>query len=133
MTLPERTREAEDAYLDAWRASEDTGALLEVIDHAMAERRPMLAARLVGLLEGRVPIPPGSAAEHAQRAARFLLHSARDEQGEWSVVDGAFEDLEAAWAEVRSDRMRRIRARQRDALEGKPTRIPRVARRKGKR
>jgi hypothetical protein len=133
MALPERTREAEDAFLEAWRASSDTEGLLEVIDHAVAERRPILAARLVGLLDGRVTIPPGSAAEHAQRAARFLLHSARDERGSWSVADGAFEDLEVAWSEVRSDRMRRIRARQRDALAGKQTRIPRVARRKGKR
>ncbi|TNE88381.1 MAG: hypothetical protein EP330_14965 [Deltaproteobacteria bacterium] len=131
--LPDRTREAEDAFVAVWTETEDTEGLLEVIDVAMAERRPMLAARLVGLLDGRVEIPPGSAAEHAQRAARFLLHTAKQVRGEWSVEEGAFEDLEAAWSDVRADRMRRIRARQRDALEGKRTRIPRVARRKGKR
>ncbi|MCO4744797.1 MAG: hypothetical protein KC912_08410 [Proteobacteria bacterium] len=131
--LPDRSRAAEDAFVTQWGASDDTEALLEVIDLAVAERRPMLAARLVGLLDGRVEIPEGSAAHRAQGAARFLVVSAREVRGEWSVEDAAFEDLEAAWSEVRRGRMDRIRARQRDALAGKKTRIGRVARRRGKR
>lgn len=131
--LPDRSRASEDAFVEACAGSEDTDRLLEAIDLAMADRRPMLAARLVGLLDGRVEIAEGSAAAHAQRAARFLVHTAKEVRGEWSVEDGAFEDLEAAWGDVRRDRMSRIRARQRDALEGKRTRIGRVARRKTKR
>lgn len=131
--LPGRSREEEDAFVAQWSESADTEALAEAIDHAMAERRPMLAARLVQLLEGSEVVGDHPGLAQAQRAARFLLHSAREERGVWNVQEGAFEDLEAAWTAVRRGRMDRIRARQRDALAGKATRIPRVGRRRGKR
>lgn len=131
--LPDRDLASETAFVTRWADSDDTEALLEVIDLAMAERRPHLAARLVGLLEGRIDVVPGSPAERAQRAARFLVHSAAEERGAWNVADGAFEDLEAAWYEVRRGRMSRMRERQRDALSGRMTRIPRVGRRRDKR
>ena len=67
MELPERTTDAEDAFVRRWGASDDTDGLIAVTEAAMAARRPMLAARLVGLLEDHVEIEPGSALDRARR------------------------------------------------------------------
>ena len=124
-TLPARTEEAEDAFVRAWGASDDTDGLIEVTELAMTARRPMLAARLVGLLAEHVEIEPGSALDRAQQAARFILqHKPTPEENSWS-------ELEEAWAEARRAKMRRVRSRMRRALDGRPPgRIGRLDRRR---
>lgn len=125
MTLPERTEDAEDAFVREWSESDDTDGLMAVIEDAMAATRPKLAARLVNLLGDHVEIEPGSALERAQRAATlFLSHRGRPEDNSWS-------ELQDAWTDARKSRMRRIRQRQRRSLTGKaPSRIGRLDRRK---
>jgi hypothetical protein len=102
----------------------DADLLVEVISAAVDARRPMLAARLVGLLSDHVEIEPGSPVERAQRAARLLLKRSP------TAADNSWSELEEAWAIARRLRMGRIRRRMRQSLHGKSERIPRVTRRK---
>jgi hypothetical protein len=122
--LPGRTADDEDGYVRAWSDSDDTDGLIAAIEAAVDARRPMLAARLVQLLDEHVEIEPGSALERASRAARLILtHKATPEDNSWSA-------LEDAWREVRQSRMRRIRQRMRDRLEGKNRRVGRLDRKR---
>lgn len=115
--LPSRKREDEDAFLEGWRDSDDTDGLIEVISAAIEARRPQLAARLVGLLDGHVEVEPGSPVDAARRAAQMLmLPTARPDD---------FVSLQAAWIMARKLRMRRIKRR----MRGGPRR-PRASRRR---
>lgn len=109
----------------SWAESDDSERLIEVIEQAMTERRPMLAARLVQLVGDHYEIPPGSALDRAQRAARLVLsHKPTPEDNSWS-------ELEDAWAEVRRGRMNRIRRRMRQRMTGQsPKRMGRLERRR---
>jgi len=120
MSLPERSEEAEQAFVASWASEEDPEALAEVITVALDARRPRLAARLFGLLDERVEIEPGTALDRARTASRLLLHDSPD--------PSAWVEMEDAWAEVRRRRMERIRRRMRGALRGDQLTVPRVGR-----
>lgn len=114
MELPARTREAEDAFVEAWLEVDDPDLIAEVVEAAVQARRMMLAARLVGLLGDKAWVEPGSDLERATRAASmFLLAREAPEDRSWS-------EFEDAWARARQRRMTRIKARMRDALGGRP-------------
>lgn len=126
--LPERTRDAEDAFVQHWAASDDDAGLVEVVGYAIDARRPRLAARLVGLLaDDAVPPEAVEAVAKARKAADLLLLDGSD------APDGTWSELEEAWSALRKRRMRRIKRRQRKALHGKTTRTPRLPRSRDKR
>lgn len=103
--LPSRQREEEDAFLASWRDSDDTDGLIEAISDAIEARRPQLAARLVGLLDGHVEVEEGSPVAAARRAAQMLmLPTAKPDD---------FVSLQASWMMARKLRMRRIKRRMR--------------------
>ncbi len=112
--LPGRTREAEDVFLGLWQEREDPEALSALIDAAMVARRPMLAARLVGLLEPDPEEEP--VITRARMAARMLL--ARPELVEGAEVEAFFSE----WQEARERYMGRARRRQRALLSGQAER-----------
>ncbi len=123
MALPPRESALEDAFVEDFRDGGDTDALIAAITEALEERRPRLAARLVGLLDRHVEIEPGSAVERARRAAQLIV--VRRNEG----FQQAWDDLEDAWKRARQRRMRRIRARQRRTLGGRTPR-PRTRKRR---
>jgi hypothetical protein len=103
--LPTPDRAAEDAFLAAWRQSRDTEGLVACVSAALEAGRPQLAGRLVGLLEGRVVIEPGSALDRARRVASLLVLAGPE------AVQSLAEDLDQAWMEAHRDQLRRVRAR----------------------
>jgi hypothetical protein len=117
--LPERNRQAEDAFLERWRDFDDTEALIAVITEAIEGRRPQLAARLVSLLDEQVEVEPGSALERASRAGRMLMLPEPSPE--------AFQELQAAWILARRMRIRRITRRMRPNKDsrGRPPRSTR--------
>ena len=110
--LPTPDRTAEDDFIAAWRRSDDVAGLVDCVTTALDAGRPQLAGRLVGLLEGRVEIQPGSALERAQAVARLLVIASPD------AVPGLHEDLDRAWMDARRCRMRRVRDRVRARNQG---------------
>lgn len=124
MSLPPRSHDAEDAFVSSFSGDEDPSALIEAIEAAMGERRPRLAARLVGLLGDLIEIEPGSDLDRAQRAAHLLLFDrARPSELSWS-------ELEDAWDRVRRRRMRRIKSRMRASMTGSGARFGRLGNRR---
>lgn len=120
MKLPERTPDAEDLYVAQMGDGDDPDELVAAIEAAMAERRPRLAARLVGLLGERVEVEPGSDLDRARKAAElFLFDRQRPEDVSWS-------ELEDAWSLARQRRMTRIKRRMRDVLNNAPGRRNRL-------
>ena len=118
--LPERNRQAEDAFLERWYCSDHTSGLIAVITAAIEARRPQLAARLVNLLDEHVEVEPGSAIDRARKAGRMLMVT--------EPTPEAFEELQAAWLIARRMRIRRITRRMR-AQKNKRGRTPRKTRR----
>lgn len=119
--LPPRSAEEEDAFVASFRDGpahssaevDSTDALIDAVTAAMNDRRPMLAARLVQLLDEQVEIPEGTALHRAARAARMLIFEGADAKPKnWSA-------LEEAWAAARNDHYRRVKKRMRRAVEGK--------------
>jgi len=104
-TLPPPRPEEEDAFISALSEADDVEGLVEHISAAMAARRPQLAARLVGLLDGRVEVQPGTPLARAQVAARLLLVATA------AATSPLFDDLDSAWRQARSAQIRRITAR----------------------
>jgi hypothetical protein len=137
ISLPERNRAAEEAYVEAWRQREELEELADCVSAALEAGRPQLASRLVGLLEGQAEIPPGSALERAQRVARLLLLADPEQEPVLS------EDLEQAWLLARREALRQIRGRVRARSQqvsgvfldqgGPPHRSPRLSWRKRER
>ena len=121
--LPDRSFEAEDAFVEALAEAEDPEALTEAIEAAMRERRPRLAGRLVGLLEEWVEIEPDSDLGKARQATRLLLVAENPEEQTWA-------DVEAAWSRIRSRRIRRIKRRMRANLSGDKARFGRLGNRR---
>ncbi len=117
--LPERTAEAEEAFLHRFRQGEQDG-LDEAVAAALESRRPQLAARLVGLLDH----DDSPELERARRAAAFVLHKGLTaEDASWCVLDDAWREV------VRDRRMGRARSRWQRAAKGTErghTRSPRV-------
>lgn len=120
--LPPRTRTDEDAWVAGWAASDDLDGLVEAVATAIEARRPQLAARLVGLVPKGAELDDPAPVESARRAAQMLLI---DPSGE-----AAWCELEDAWTALRRERMRRIKRRQRLALQGKQRRTGRLDGRK---
>lgn len=121
--LPSRTREAEAHFVRQWADSSNVDGLIKVIDSAVAQRRPLLAAQLFGLLHDEIDIEPGSALDRASRTARmWLQHRQPPEDRSWSL-------FEEAWAEARARRFSKIRQRQREVLNGSSGRTGRCDRR----
>ncbi|MFT7520019.1 MAG: hypothetical protein ACI9MC_002163 [Kiritimatiellia bacterium] len=118
--LPDRNDSAEDGFVAAWSASEDTDGLIEVVGHAIQARRPLLAARLVQLLPTRIEIEPGSDLERATRAASMLVVDTQNIE--------LFNAMDDAWRSVRRRRMRRMMQRQKLRGRGEQWSIPRVGR-----
>ena len=123
MSLPSRTPEAEDRFLqEHLDASEDT--LIEQIRAAIDDRRPRLAGRLFQLLDEQIDPEPGSALDRAARAARlFLFRKTRPQDHSWS-------ELTEAWEQAHRGRMRRIKQRQRDRHSGVQRRTGRFDRKR---
>lgn len=119
--LPARAERDEDDFVAAWTALPDTDGLHDVIDEALQQGRVALAARLVGLLPEEQDDP---ALARARRAARFVVHHRLGPE------DASWSELEDAWREVRRDRMRRARLRQRAVVDGREGRIGRLDRRR---
>ncbi len=117
MDLPGRDDAEEDAFV-AWASGlDDPEPLVSAIEAAMEARRPRLAARLVGLVEGHVEIDPGSALERARSAARLLLVTPEEPQ--------VWADLENAWRDAHARRLWRMKRRVRQTLSGSTERIGR--------
>ena len=106
--LPALDPADEDAFVTTLAERDDLDAMVAAITAAMRARRPRLAARLVGLLDDRVQIEPGSPLERARRAASMLL-LAREPADQAPL----FDDLDQAWSFARQARMNRITARMR--------------------
>jgi hypothetical protein len=119
VALPGRGRTEEDTFVARWSEVSDPEALLELIEEAMGARRPQLAARLVGLLPDEA-----DAGDHevvaARRAARLLLLDPHE------TPERAWSALEDAWEALRKRRMRRIKERMRNHLEGRTIRTGRL-------
>lgn len=116
-TLPTRDRLDEDRFVAAWRDSRepDAAVLSDLVSAAIEARRPLLAARLVGLLEVD---PTGEPADisRARRAAGLLLQQTRAVDRIDPVL---IEDFMAAWRRSRKVFMDRARRRHR-ARQGDP-------------
>ena len=110
----------EDRFVAAWsRAVEEQSALLlRVISEAIEVRRPLLAARLVGLLDDDV----AAADPHISRArsaARLLVRS--PDRVDPAILD----DFMSAWRRGRKVYMDRVRRRHRARQGQKRPRQPR--------
>jgi hypothetical protein len=109
--LPKRTTEAENAYVDGlMEAAPD--AVLDAAVAAVDDGRPMLAARLVGLLPSETDLTGVPALERAQQAARFVLLAPADRRGP------VIAELEAALAGMKSRYITRALNRQRERVSG---------------
>jgi len=118
--LPSRDRVAEDGFIAAWRDGSDEEAelLLELVTAAVEARRPMLAARLVGLLDDDVGGDDPSVMR-ARAAARMLLRTPE------RVDPALLEDFLGAWRRSRKVYMDRVRRRHRARQGQKRPRQPR--------
>lgn len=112
--LPGPGTASENAFIAEWMASEDIEGLVEVISAAIEAKRPQLAARLVGLLDGSIEIDPGTPLERAKNAARFYLIQ--------PTLETNAHTFEEAWIEVRRGRIQKIKTRMRNRLMGRPPR-----------
>ena len=123
--LPDRSHDAEDQWVSALEGA-STEDLLGRALAALAEGRPSLAARVVGLLPDAVADgEPGL--ERARAAARMLLLAPLDRRGP------VIAELEDAVQACRTAHVARARARHRknarDVLDPtKPRRRPRTSR-----
>ncbi len=118
--LPSRDRLEEDRYVAAWRDAADdrTPLLVERVSEAIDARRPMLAARLVGLIDEDVASGEPHIAR-ARSAARLLIRTP-------DRVDPAIlEDFMSAWRRGRKMYMDRVRRRHRSRHGAKRPRQPR--------
>lgn len=122
--LPARTPEAEDAFVAGLIDADDDDMLVELVGLAVSERRVLLAGRLFQLLDERIDPEPGSPLDRAAKAARlWLAPKLRPEDVSWS-------ELDEAWDAARQSRVRRIKQRMRDRLDGVDRRIGRLDRRR---
>ncbi len=118
--LPSRDRLDEDRFVVAWsRAVEEQSALLLcVVSEAIEVRRPLLAARLVGLLEDDVAASDPYISR-ARSAARLLVRS--PDRVDPVILD----DFMSAWRRGRKVYMDRVRRRHRARRGQKRPRQPR--------
>jgi hypothetical protein len=109
--LPKRTTDDENAFVDGlMEAAPDV--VLDAAVAAVDDGRPMLAARIVGLLPAGTDLADAPALERAQQAARFVLLAPADRRGP------VIAELEAALAGMKSRYFTRARNRQRERASG---------------
>ncbi len=106
--LPGRDRLDEDRFVAAWRVAVDDEPelLMGLVTEAVDVRRPLLAARLVGLLDDDVGSDDPLIAR-ARSAARLLLRTPD------RVDPEILEDFMLAWRRGRKVYMDRVRRRHR--------------------
>ncbi len=103
--LPSRERQAEEDFVAQWRDADDPDGLDIAVEAAIEARRPMLAARLVGLLPEHDDEEP--AIRRARSAATMLLRSG-------TAPDPLLlEEFLLEWRRSRKSFMDRARRRQR--------------------
>ncbi len=105
MDLPQRSREAEDAFVSSLEGQDEL--LVDAVRAAVREGRPLLAARLVQLIED--PGEHDPEISRALRAARFIVHQDSPDLAE----------LDLALEHLRSSMMGRAGLRARRRLKGK--------------
>lgn len=121
--LPGRQPAEEDAFLDAVR-HDPVDELVEWTRLAIEARRPTLAGRLFNLVDDQIDPEPGTPLHKAAMAARMLLFQKETpDERSWSALD-------EAWIAVRRARVRRIKQRWRDRLQGQERRIGRLERKR---
>lgn len=118
--LPSRDRLAEERFVAAWRLTSDEEAtlLIDMVNAAVEARRPMLAARLVGLVADELAGDDPSI-QRARSAARLLLRAPD------RVAPDLLEDFMHAWRRGRKVYMDRVRRRHRTRQGEKGPRRPR--------
>jgi ParB-like chromosome segregation protein Spo0J len=108
--LPDRSTEAEDAYL-AQMLSAEPESIQEAISEALKEKRPHLAARLVGLLKDEeLDMMEPEELSRARRAARMLLHESQDDRNAWYYEA---QELAELWESLRLRKLNKIKQRMR--------------------
>lgn len=122
-TLPDRTADAEDHFLDQVREA-PTDELVAWVRLAIEARRPQLAGRLFQLVDDVIDPEPGSPLDKAARVARMWLFEKE------TPSDRSWSELDDAWEQVHKARYRRTKQKQRDRHEGTPGRIGRLDRRR---
>ena len=108
--LPERTIEAEDAFLQEM-VSAGRDRLLAAFSQAMGQTRPTLAARLLGLLEdNQIEELNPEDLRRARTAARMFLHTETDDRNAWYEEA---QKLVAFWEQGRRRRFEKVKKRMR--------------------
>ena len=110
--LPPRTNEAEDQFLRDM-AGVPADVVLSAAIQAVEDGRPMLSARLIGLLPPDTDLSDAPGLQRAQQAARFLLLAPADRRGP------VIEALEEALSGMKARYLRRATKRQRQRASGK--------------
>jgi hypothetical protein len=123
--LPERNTEDEDAFL-LKMTSADSDLIQSAISLALAERRPRLAARLVGLLDDdQLGILEPEDISRARRAASMLLQETKEDRNAWYYE---VQQLEELWARGRRRKIEKIKERMRGKNRHPRPRMPRKRR-----
>jgi hypothetical protein len=123
--LPDRSIDAEDAFLSQMLTA-DPETIQEAISEALSQKRPHLAARLVGLLDDEQleSLDPEELAR-ARRAARMLLHHSIDDRNDWFYEA---QEFQALWEASRRRKLDLVKRRMRgDNVHYRP-RMPRKRR-----
>ena len=120
--LPERSIAAEDAFLSEM-GSASPELIQEAISAALEQRRPQLAARLVGLLDDD-PLECLAPAERkrARTVTHLLLHENREDPNAWFYEA---QELAELWAQARRKRLEKVKTRMRGRNRHPRPRMPR--------
>ena len=84
MMLPAPNKAAETAFLNLHSESTDA-QLCELIDAAIQEKRPQLAAQLVGLLSSHSPARSNPAFQRVEKVLGWLIESTPHDHTEHST------------------------------------------------
>ena len=115
--LPSRSTDAEDSFVATLRDADPAVVITAAIAAADAGR-PLLAARLVGLVAEGTEGADAPQLERARRAARFLLLAPTDKRGP------VIAELEEELAAMRARRLIRATNRQRKLAAGSRSKTP---------
>ena len=100
MMLPAPNKAAETAFLNLHSESTDA-QLCELIDAAIQEKRPQLAAQLVGLLSSHSPARSNPAFQRVERVLGWLIESTPHDHTEHSTQ--AWQDLQGEWTQCSAE------------------------------
>ena len=108
--LPARNIEAEDSFLQEVMGAHPS-RIEEAVSLALAQKRPHLAARLVGLLEDdQVSMLSSADLKKARQVAQMLIHQNREDRNAWYYEA---EQLAVLWAQGRRQKVEKIKRRMR--------------------